>query len=44
MRKRGRKWTARLKNKPKVPEKRVPVDPHIVAKVYASLNNPPPQK
>jgi hypothetical protein len=27
--------------KPKVPEKRVPVDPQIEAKVYACLNNPP---
>ena len=28
------------KLKPKVPEKRVPVDPQIAAKVYACLNNP----
>ena len=28
--------------KPKVPEKRVPVDPEIAAKVYKCLNNPPP--
>ena len=28
--------------KPKVPEKRVPIDPQIAAKVYACLNNPPP--
>ena len=27
--------------KPKVPEKRVPVDPQIAAKVYSCLNNPP---
>ena len=30
--------------KPKVPEKRVPVDPEVAAKVLASVNNPPPQK
>ena len=30
--------------KPKVPEKRVPVDPKVVVKVFASLNNPPPPK
>ena len=30
--------------KPKVPEKRVPVDPQIAAKIYARLNNPPPKK
>jgi len=30
--------------KSKVPEKRVPVDPQIAAKVYAYLNNPPPPK
>ena len=30
--------------KPKVPEKRVLVDPQIVAKVYACLNNPPGPK
>ena len=30
--------------KPKVPEKRVPIDPQIAAKVYACLNNPPPLK
>jgi len=27
--------------KPKVPEKRVPVDPEIAAKVYSCLNSPP---
>ena len=27
--------------KPKVPEKRVPVDPQIASKVYKCLNNPP---
>ena len=27
--------------KPKVPEKRVPVDPHIAANVYKCMNNPP---
>ena len=27
--------------KPKVPEKRVPVEPRIAAKVYSCLNNPP---
>ena len=30
--------------KPKTPEKRVPVDPKVVVKVFASLNNPPPPK
>ena len=30
--------------KPKVPEKRVPIDPEVAAKVLASVNNPPPQK
>jgi hypothetical protein len=30
--------------KPKVPEKKVAVDPQIATKVYACLNNPPPQK
>ena len=30
--------------KPKVPEKGVAVDPQIATKVYACLNNPPPQK
>ena len=30
--------------KPKVPEKRVPVDPEVAAKVLANLSNPPPPK
>jgi len=30
--------------KPKVPEKRVPVDPEVAAKIFASLTNPPPPK
>ena len=30
--------------KPKVPEKRVPVDPEVATKVFASRNNPPPPK
>ena len=30
--------------KPRVPEKRVPVDPEVAAKVLANLRNPPPPK
>jgi len=30
--------------KPKVPEKRVPVDPEVASKVLVNLSNPPPPK
>ena len=30
--------------KPKVSEKRVPVDPEVAAKVLVNLSNPPPPK